>query len=54
MILFKTKLVKVQPYASFRWLSKDEYMMVVVHFDRSNYARLINGIAKIDKSFCEY
>lgn len=28
---------------------KDEYMMVVAHFDRSNYARLINGIAKIDK-----
>lgn len=29
---------------------KDEYTMVVVHFDRSNYARLINGVAKIDKS----
>ncbi len=29
---------------------KDEYTMVVVHFDRSNYARLINGVAKIDKN----
>lgn len=28
---------------------KDEYMMIIVTFDRSEYAKFVNGIAKIDK-----
>lgn len=27
----------------------EEYLMIVVNFDRSEYARIVNGIAKIDK-----
>lgn len=28
---------------------KDEYMMIIVTFDRSEYAKFVNGIAQIDK-----
>lgn len=27
----------------------EEYLMIIVNFDRSEYARIVNGIAKIDK-----